>query len=211
MTLTGYNAEYSDRPFLVKRDIDGGFGESPLRVNKGLGEIDTWNENTIHERANALSNTAIGVWKSPKLKDDSLDAYILSERKLQASRIYSLADHPYLSDGYTTRNLFDSIRKEILSLDPCVSEEILKLYIAFKAETNFVDIIPLAKRLRVVLNMQFHELHDSRKIARDITGLGRWGNGNVEISLTKSEDIPYVLSLARQALETQLGDEGTEN
>ena len=33
LTLTGYNSEYSDRPFAEKREIKGGFRESPLRLN----------------------------------------------------------------------------------------------------------------------------------------------------------------------------------
>ena len=44
LTLTGYNSEYSDRPFSEKRDMEGGFKESPLRLNNGLGQLDIWNE-----------------------------------------------------------------------------------------------------------------------------------------------------------------------
>ena len=51
LTLTGYNSEYSDRPFKEKRDMQGGFKESPLRLNEGLGALDTWNEATIQMRA----------------------------------------------------------------------------------------------------------------------------------------------------------------
>ena len=39
LTLTGYNPEYSDRPFLEKRDMPGGFAHSPLRLNEGLGQL----------------------------------------------------------------------------------------------------------------------------------------------------------------------------
>ncbi|MCZ5581046.1 HNH endonuclease family protein [Escherichia coli] len=39
LTLTGYNSSYSDRPFAKKRDIKGGFKESPLRLNTGLGAM----------------------------------------------------------------------------------------------------------------------------------------------------------------------------
>ena len=39
LTLTGYNAEYSDRPFLEKRNMQGGFKESPLRLNEGWGRL----------------------------------------------------------------------------------------------------------------------------------------------------------------------------
>ena len=38
LTLTGYNSEYSDKSFLEKRNMEGGFGESPLKVNVGLWE-----------------------------------------------------------------------------------------------------------------------------------------------------------------------------
>ena len=44
LTLTGYNAEYSDRPFAEKRDMKGGLAESPLKLNAGLGQLDAWNE-----------------------------------------------------------------------------------------------------------------------------------------------------------------------
>ncbi len=36
LTLTGYNSEYSDRSFAEKRDMQGGFRQSPLRLNQGL-------------------------------------------------------------------------------------------------------------------------------------------------------------------------------
>ena len=104
------------------------------------------------------------------------------------------------------RELFELFRKEVLALDPCVSEEVLKVYIAYKAETNFVDIVPQARQLRLSLNMQFHELQDSRGLAKDVTNLGRWGNGDVEVGLNRSEELPYVMGLVRQALEMQLGN-----
>ena len=49
LTLTGYNSEYSDRPFSDKRDMEGGFAQSPLRLNKGLGQLNAWNEETIKD------------------------------------------------------------------------------------------------------------------------------------------------------------------
>ena len=210
LTLTGYNPEYSDKPFSTKRDMEEfGFRYSPLRVNKGLGEIETWNETSIRSRAESLSNTAVRVWRSPKLMDEDLELIKRPEKKFV--RTYSLADHPFLRHGGKLHELFDSLREEILALDPCVSEEILKYYIAYKAETNFVDVIPQSSELRLTLNMQFHELYDSRSIARDITGLGRWGNGDVEVRLKHSEELPYIMTLIRQSLETQLVDEQIES
>ena len=98
----------------------------------------------------------------------------------------------------------------MLELDPCISEEVLKLYVAYKAETNFVDVVPQRSRLRLSLNLRFHELHDPRGMAKDVTNLGRWGNGDAEVALTRREEIPYVLGLVRQAFEKQMGDGGPE-
>jgi hypothetical protein len=39
LTLTGYNPELSDRPFHEKRDTKGGYADSPLRLNRGLGRL----------------------------------------------------------------------------------------------------------------------------------------------------------------------------
>ena len=102
------------------------------------------------------------------------------------------------------RPLFDTFRKAVLALDPCVSEEVLKLYVAYKAETNFVDVVPQKKRLRLSLNMAFHELYDPRSVAKDVTKVGRWGNGDVEIGLSRSEDVSYVMGLVRQSFEKQM-------
>jgi predicted transport protein len=87
-----------------------------------------------------------------------------------------------------------------------VTEEFLKLYVAYKAETNFVDIVPQAKRLRLMLNMPFPEINDPRGICKDVTGLGRWGNGDIEVGLASMEDLPYIMGLVRQSLERQMGN-----
>ncbi len=64
LTLTGYNSEYRDRPFQEKRDMTGGFRESPLHLNKGLGILDHWNEDAIKERAARLAARAMQIWSA---------------------------------------------------------------------------------------------------------------------------------------------------
>lgn len=205
LTLTGYNSEYSDRPFVEKRDMQGGFKQSPLRLNEGLGALDSWNEESIKQRADRLAGQAVAVWKSPRLSDDVLTAY---RQQAPATTNYDLSDHQHLAEDSPMRALFELLRKEVLALDPGVTEEILKLYIAFKAETNFVDVVPQKSRLRLSLNMAFHELHDPKGMAMDVTNRGRWGNGDVEVGLANAQDLPYVMGLVRQALEKQMGNGG---
>ena len=208
LTLTGYNSEYSDRPFAEKRDMQGGFKESPLRLNEGLGVLDTWNENTILQRAERLATQAVQVWVPPVLRPDILAAF---RAKIELPDGYTLdTDHPYLTPGSPMRPVFDAFRKAVLALDPGISEEVLKLYVAYKAETNFVDVVPQKSRLRLSLNLRFHELHDPRGLAKDVTNLGRWGNGDAEVGLSTLEELPYVMGLVRQAIEMQMGNGAVE-
>jgi len=203
LTLTGYNAEYSDRPFAEKRDMRGGFKKSPLRLNEGLGALDTWDEADIQARASCLARQAVHVWAAPALPAEVLEGY---RPKTARTLDYSLDDHPQLAEGRPIRPLFEQFRKAVLALDPGVSEEVLKLYVAYKAETNFVDVVPQKSRLRLSLNLHFHELHDPKGLGKDVTNLGRWGNGDVEVVLSKPDELPYVLGLVRQAFEKQMGN-----
>src|SRR5439155_1486658 len=138
----------------------------------------------------------------------ALDAAVLEAyQPKMATGSYTIDDHPYLAIG-AVREVFEAFRKQVLTLDPCVTEEFLKLYVAYKAETNFVDVIPQAKRLRLTLNLAFSEINDQRNICRDVSGLGRWGNGDVEVAIASIDELPYVMSLVRQSLERQMGNGG---
>jgi uncharacterized protein with ParB-like and HNH nuclease domain/predicted transport protein len=209
LTLTGYNSEYRDFPFAYKRDQvfdkDGnsiGFAHSPLKLNLGLGNVTTWNEDAIKARADRLALEAAKVWSAPQLPPTVFDAY--RPAAVKAGQQYSIDDHPLLASG-PMWELFDLLRKAVVALDPCVSEEFLKLYVAYKAETNFVDVVPQAKRLRLAINMPFHELDDPKGICLDVTNLGRWGNGDVEVGIASKEDLPYVMGLVRQSFDRQMG------
>lgn len=199
LTLTGYNSELSDRSFLEKRDIKGGFSDSPLRINKGLRQLDVWTESAIQERGFQLASIAVKVWGQPGLSQDILKNYV----KVPVSSSYTIDQHPYLTKA-PMQKLFEELRKQITALDPCISEEFMKLYVAYKAETNFVDVIPQAKRMLLMLNMHFTEINDPKGLCRDVTGMGRWGNGDVEIAYDDIGQLPYIMGLIRQSLERQM-------
>lgn len=207
LTLTGYNSEYQDFEFKKKRDMEGGFKDSPLKMNEGLGQIEIWNEQAIIERAEKLIKMAKNVWAFPGLSEEKLKEY---QKKPVRSGNYSIDDHPHLSPSSPMKGLFEAFRKEVLALDPAVTEEFLKLYVAYKAETNFVDVVPQASKLRLSINMKFNEIIDPKHLCADTTHLGRWGNGDVEVNIKKTEDIPYVLGLVRQAFEKQIGNGDSE-
>ena len=202
LTLTGYNSEYSDKPFKEKKSMKGGFLQSPLTLNEKVREAEVWNESAILERASFLSKRAIDIWPRFEVDAGTLKKF---EAVKSATSNYTLADHPNL-DRQEVRALFDALRAEVLALDSNISETVLKYYIAFKAETNFVDVIPKARWLRLSLNLKFSEIDDPRGIATDVTGKGRWGNGDVSINFKKIDELPYVIGLIKQSLSKQLSN-----
>jgi len=164
-------------------------------------------EHILRQNEN-LSAQAAKVWAAPSLPVEVLQTY---RPKVERPAGYSLADHPNLSEDSPMRPVFDAFRKEVLALDPCVTEEFLKRYVAYKAAKNFVDVVPQKSRLRLTLNLQFHELHDPKGLAKDMTNRGRWGNGDVRVAMSDPGELPYVMGLVRQTFEKQTGNGEAES
>jgi uncharacterized protein with ParB-like and HNH nuclease domain len=206
LTLTGYNPELSDKPFAVKLTKQpGGFRDSPLRLNHYLARLDHWNEEEIQKRAALLADLAISVWPVPKLSEEALARYRKS--KVKASAVYVLEDHPALSGPI--RPLFDEFRKRVLNLDAGVHEEIRKQSIAYRLATNFVEVVALASELKLYLDIATDELNDPSGLGHDVTSVGHWGTGTVEVQLADLDQLENVMALVRQSFERQ-GEEGYE-
>lgn len=189
LTLTGYNSEYSDRPFPEKRDMKDGFADSPLRLNQMLSKLEYWNETEIQNRAEALADKAIKIWSFPLLD--------LEITKMPFSDAYS---NNCLEDiSGEIKDLLEPIRKRILNLDASVREEVKKKYIAYKTTRNFVGIVIRKSRLVLTLNMGFEEIKDPKRLCRDISKVGHWAPGDVEVSFSSLDQIDYVMFLVQQA------------
>lgn len=172
LTLTAYNSEMSDKPFMIKMDMAGGFKESALRLNSYLVKITEWNEKHIKERAQLLDDKAKKIWSYPELSVAELALYQVEEKPTQR---YSLETYDI---NQFTKMLFDMLDRRIMNLSSNVKREFKKLYIAYKLDTNFVDIVVQKQRLRISINMKYTDIYDPKGLCKDITGLGRWGNGD---------------------------------
>ena len=93
------------------------------------------------------------------------------------------------------------MKKRILNIDASVKEEYKKLYIAFKSSTNFVDIVPQKVRLRLSLNIDYADVIDPKGLCKDVSGLGRWGNGDVEVGISNLNELEDVMDLIEEASE----------
>ncbi len=198
LTLTGYNQKYSNKSFQEKRDMEKGFKDSPLRLNQGLRDLESFGEEEIKKRANDLADLALKIWTYPNLDAETLEKYKPKKEK----KVYDLSSYKF---GSHSRELFDILSKEIKALDERITEKFNQEYISYMFDKNFVDIVVQTKDLKLYLNMPFYELQDEKNLARDMTNKGHLGNGDIEVKLETKENIPYCLGLIKQALEKQMG------
>ncbi|GAA8981464.1 DUF262 and DUF1524 domain-containing protein [Helicobacter pylori] len=201
LTLTGYNPEYSNNSFQKKRDMEGGFKDSPLRLNQGLRDLESFGEEEIKKRANDLADLALKIWTYPNLNAETLEKYKPKKDKKE-EKVYGLDSYNF---GSHSRELFDILSKEIKALDEKIAEKFNQDYISYKFNKNFVDVVVQTKDLKLYLNMKFNELQDEKNLARDMTNIRHLGNGDIEVKLETKENIPYCLGLIKQALEKQMG------
>ncbi len=197
LTLTAYNSEMSDHPFMVKMDMEGGFKESALRLNAYVVKLTEWNEQRIKERASLLADKAKQIWAFPDMTATELAPYQTVEKPAER---YSLETY---DTNVFTKTLFEVLDRRIQNLSPDVKREFKKLYVAYKLDTNFVDIVFQKQRLRISVNMKFSEVLDPNGICRDITGLGRWGNGDVELYMEHTSDVDQIMEIVEQSYRLQ--------
>ncbi|GAA7427312.1 hypothetical protein ID0988_12150 [Helicobacter pylori] len=187
LTLTGYNSKYSNRSFKEKRDMEKGFKDSPLRLNQGLKDLESFGEEEILNRTKDLATRALKIWAYPKLDAETLE-----------NKGYDLSHYNF---SLHSRELFDILSEGIKAFDERITEKFNKMCIPYKFNRNFVSIVPLKIGLNLFLNMPFHELQDEKNLAKKAKG--NYGNGDIEVKLETKEDIPYCLGLIKQALEKQ--------
>lgn len=124
LTLTGYNSEYSNKPFKEKRDMEKGFNQSPLKLNQSLKDLESFGEKEIEKRANDLADWALKIWTYPKLDAETLEKYKPKKEK----KAYDLSSYKF---GSHSRELFDILSKEIKALDERITEKFNQDYISY--------------------------------------------------------------------------------
>ena len=198
LTLTRYNSEMSDHSFDDKKKV---YKESAMHtLNKYVTEQDTWNEEHILNRVGILAKEACKIWPFPVLSKEQLERYTPKEEQTSVHQNYDISIYEFNAH---TRALYDRLLESIMEIEPHTRVEYKKLYIAHKLRTNFMDVIVQSSRLRIAVNLDFEEVFDSKGICRDVTGLGRWGNGDVEIAYESPEQVPDILDIVKQAIAKQ--------
>ena len=99
------------------------------------------------------------------------------------------------------KSLYDELKDLVLSIGNDVILKPKAKSIGFIKRTNFVDIVIRKSSIDLYLNLKKGTLNDPKKICRDVSNIGHWGNGDYEIKLEGSKDFGYILSLIRQSYD----------
>ncbi|MFH0938015.1 MAG: DUF262 and DUF1524 domain-containing protein [Planctomycetota bacterium] len=201
ITLTGYNTKYGDRPFTDKKTIDGGFNDSPLRLNKFIREQPSWTEVEMEKRGKDLAAKAVGIWSTLTVNMEAVKESELEEQKAQAAK-YSLDNLDFDTEA---RALFNVLRPQIMAL----GDDIIELYgpksVSYCVYDFFVEVLPRKRRLLLNLNFDFEECDDPTQRADDATKYAfvthASKSGGVLFSVENTAHVAPGVYLIRQAYE----------
>lgn len=114
-------------------------------------------------------------------------------------KVYTEEDH-LAKKSEEIIELYEAYKDAILNLSNNIEIQARKDYIAFKKNSNIVDITVQRKGLKMWINLKKGKLDDPKKITRDVSETGHWGNGDYELFISDTNNLEYIMSLAKQAL-----------
>lgn len=99
------------------------------------------------------------------------------------------------------RTVFDSFANYTQSLGDDVQRKDLKLYVAFKRLRNFAVVCFQKSNLLAYLNLDPRSVTLRDGFTRDVTNIGHWGTGNLEVTISDLSDLEEAKSLIQRAYE----------
>lgn len=100
-----------------------------------------------------------------------------------------------------TTELYETFKNAVLNLGNDLDIKPKKQEIGFTAKGKiFADVCILKSSLKFWINLKRGRLDDPKKLARDVSAIGHWGNGDYEIMVSDTANLEYVMSLIKQAI-----------
>lgn len=101
------------------------------------------------------------------------------QKKIQAGKQDALAD----------------LRQFLLDLDESVEEVPKKFYVAYKISQNFACVEVHKNKILIYLKIDAKELDEIPANCRDVKGIGHYGTGDFEVSVSNAEELVVAKSL----------------
>ena len=106
-----------------------------------------------------------------------------------------------LDTGMTDQ--FEALRAALIALGDDVQETVLRFYIAFKRIKNFacVEFRPTAAKILMFVKVDPASITLEPGFTRDVSDIGHFGTGDLEITLSKPDDLERALPLIKRSYE----------
>lgn len=127
------------------------------------------------------------------------------EKVVREIKVYTEEDH-IKDKPEDIVTIYEELKTRILNLGSNIEIHPKKRYIAFVADSNFVYIHPQRSQIKLWLNLSKGELDDPRKLARDVSSVGHWGNGDYEVTIKPNTDFDYeyLMMLIKQSYKKHI-------
>jgi len=97
------------------------------------------------------------------------------------------------------KNIYLSIKDYILSLGDDVTENQLKLYVAFRKVKNIACVEIYASKILIHLNIDPSSVELKKDFTRDMSNIGHYGTGNLQVSIKSEADFENAKQLIDRA------------
>ena len=202
LTFTAYNSKYSNRPFAEKRNMDHGFRQSGVRLNKWVADQERWTVEEIRERNIALTEKALCTWQGLQVDESAIQRAI--EKDLRKKAADSPADRVEMTPQ--VRTLYGKFRQLVVELGG--AEEVIELsegkhQIAYYAPDFFLEVLPRVDRLLLLAPLAFSEVEDLGEIIEDATQYnwitGSKHDSDIFVSLKNETQLEPAMAVVRRA------------
>lgn len=137
---------------------------------------------------------------APSLKQVQKDDSSEISKVIQQTKVYTEEEH-LQGKPDETAELYESFKNAVLNLGSDLDIKPKKQEIGFTTKGKiFTDVCILKNSLKFWINLKRGQLDDPKKLARDVSSIGHWGNGDYEITVSDTADLEYVMSLVKQAI-----------
>lgn len=202
-------------------------GDFQLAVQRTLGDVDVdWSHIRVICIAPSFDRyslhavkhmgTGLELWKYHRYANGVLEIEEIfkgsesnrSKDTKAAKKVAETSDRQESKPSYTyeehltkadevTKPLVNSLTEFILALDDAIAEVPQKFYIAYKLAKNLACVEVHRKKVVAFLNLSYDS--DMPKLARDVSNIGHYGTGKLELTVSSADDLEDAFALIKQS------------
>ncbi len=159
-----------------------------------LWEVKQFDNDTIIINSVKKSNSAESIKPLTQNKE-------ALKKVTEEIKVYTEEEH-ISKTNESIAELYQKFRQGIIQLADDVEIKPKKMDIGFRKDSKvFTDVCILKNSLKIWINLKKGKLDDPKKLAEDVSEKGHWGNGDYQIQVETDNDLQYIMSLIKQAIQ----------